>query len=76
MLPESRGRGISRKSVASSQACHLCEAPSFPRGKAELVKDVTLEEDGLGPPRSALVTSTLKGCSDYLDAKAQQREPI
>lgn len=76
MLPEPRGSGISVKSVASSQACHLCEAPSFPRGKAALVKDATLEEDGVGPPRSALVTSTLRGCSDYLEARAQQREPI
>lgn len=40
------------------------------------MKDATLEEDGVGPPRSALVTSTLRGCSDYLEARAQQREPF
>lgn len=40
------------------------------------MKDVTLEEDGVGPPRRALVTSTLRGCSGYLEAKAQQREPM
>lgn len=58
-----------------SQACHLCETPNFQIGKAELMKDMTLE-DWVGPHWSALVPSSWGGGCDYLDAKAGQREPI